>query len=234
MKRYFITGTDTDCGKTYVTKKLTEFFSSSVAIKPVASGCSREGDTLVSSDALQLQKNKKLPLEQINPWAFYPPISPHIAARQANSSIKIEELISYCINFHFEHTDMVFIEGAGGLMVPLNEQHTWIDFLNKTQIPVILVVGMTLGCINHALLTAIALKVNQIPCVGWIANCLDPKMLALEENIDTLRDKLPFPLLAQLSFDGKFSEEGEHRLMEILCLTKYSEQSPKFCYDKPT
>ncbi len=203
MKRYFITGTDTDCGKTYVTKKLTEYFPNSAAIKPIASGGNKVGNQLVNSDAHEFQQQSNIPLEQINPWCFELAVSPHIAAKEEGRCLSIKEIADYCLNQPFNSIETLFIEGAGGLMVPLNESETWVDFLKCTDIPVILVVGMKLGCINHALLTAMALKSNRIQCVGWIANCLDPHMLALDENIETLKNKLPFPLLASIAFSGE-------------------------------
>jgi dethiobiotin synthetase len=202
MKKYFITGTDTDCGKTYVTRKLTESVPNSSAIKPVASGCSFINDELVSSDAQELMHNSSLTMQQINPWRFQLPVSPHIAAQQEGVRLNIQELAEYCTSLELPQIDTLFIEGAGGLMVPLNQEETWLDFLNSTKIPVILVVGMKLGCINHALLTAMVLKSNKISCAGWIANCLDKKMLALEENIQTLKAKLEIPLLAIIPFEG--------------------------------
>lgn len=202
MNSYFITGTDTDCGKTYVTRKLLEFVSKSIAIKPVASGCFLHEEELISADAQQLQYHNCLSLEQINPWRFPSPISPHIAAREQKVSIIIKELADYCLNFKMEPFETLFIEGAGGLMVPLNDKETWIDFLKLTKIPVILVVGLKLGCINHALLTASALDYYNIPCAGWIANCLYPNMLALDENIETLKEKLSFPLITQIPYGG--------------------------------
>lgn len=206
MNRYFITGTDTDCGKTYVTGKLQSFFSDAIAIKPVASGCIRDENNLVSTDALYLQKYNHLSLDKINPWRFSLPVSPHIAARRDGSLLNIYEIADYCMGFQLENKNTLFIEGAGGLMVPLNEKESWIDFLKITHIPVIIVVGMKLGCINHALLTQTALSAHNIPCAGWIANCLDPEMLMIEENIVTLIDLLKFPLLARVPFAGDISD----------------------------
>lgn len=201
MKQYFITGTDTDCGKTYVTSKLTDFFPNAAAIKPIASGCMLVDNELISSDALQL-KNNNLSLEQINPWRFKLPISPHLAARKEGVHLVIQDIADYCMNFQLKNIDTLFIEGAGGLMVPLNNNETWIDFLKITEIPVLLVVGVKLGCINHALLTETTLKTNNIKCAGWIANCLDPDMLALDENIDTLGRFLDMPLLGVIPYLG--------------------------------
>ncbi|MGC1181439.1 dethiobiotin synthase [Legionella sp.] len=206
MKHFFITGTDTDCGKTYVTAHLVNYFSYAAAIKPLATGCILQEDQLISSDALQLQKNNNLSLEQINPWRFKLPVSPHIAAKEENTFISATEIANYCLNFELKGVERLFIEGAGGILVPLNDEETWIDFLKITHFPVILVVGMKLGCINHALLTEAVLRVHDIPCVGWIANCMDPDMVALLANIDTLKSKLQVPLLATLPFRGVFSE----------------------------
>jgi dethiobiotin synthetase len=202
MKRYFITGTDTDCGKTYVTAKLVDYFANAAALKPVASGCMVIKNQLVSTDAQQLQQNSLLSLDVINPWRFKLPVSPHIASKEEGICLSIKEIADYCMDLSLPGVESLFIEGAGGLMVPLNEKETWIDFLKYTDLPVILVVGLKLGCINHALLTEQALIANKIKCVGWIANCLDPEMLALSENISTLKSMLKLPLLATLSYSG--------------------------------
>jgi len=209
MKRYFITGTDTDCGKTYVTLSLLHYFSHSTAIKPIASGCMEQS---VSDDAQQLQKNSNLSLKQINPWRFKLPIAPHIAASYEGISLSLKEIADYCLDLPLSGIDKLFIEGAGGLMVPLNDHETWLEFLKCTRIPVILVVGMKLGCINHALLTEAVLLANKIKCIGWIANCIDPKMLALSENIATLTHKLKSPLLTILPFAGEISHINHHLL----------------------
>lgn len=205
MKRYFITGTDTDCGKTYVTMRLVNYFPKAVAIKPIASGCLEIDNQLVNSDARQLQQSSGLSLDLINPWRFKLPVSPHIAAYREGSCLSITEVADYCLNLHLDGIDKLFIEGAGGLMVPLNDHETWIDFLKRTGIPVILVVGMKLGCINHALLTEAVLNANHIKCVGWIANCLDPNMQELLANIATLHQKLESPLLAKVAFASDIS-----------------------------
>lgn len=207
MKRYFITGTDTDCGKTYVTRQLVDCYSNATAIKPVASGCDQVGNELISADALELKQNSGLSLDQINPWRYKLPVSPHIAAQYENKTINIKELADYCLTIKPEGIETLFIEGAGGLMVPLNEENTWIDFLKYTDIPVILVVGMKLGCINHALLSQAALKAHQIHCEGWIANCLDPDMLALADNIASLKSRLNFPLLGTVAFRGTMTKD---------------------------
>lgn len=209
MKRYFITGTDTDCGKTYITRQLVHFVSNSGAIKPVASGCALVDGKLINSDAQQLQQNSALSLDVINPWRFKSPVSPHLAAKEHGVELSITQLADYCLNLQIPGIETLFIEGAGGLMVPLNDKETWMDFLILTQIPVVLVVGMKLGCINHALLTSAALKANRIGCVGWIANCIDSEMLSLPENINTLQRMMDMPLLAITLHSGELIPQSD-------------------------
>jgi dethiobiotin synthetase len=202
MKRYFITGTDTDCGKTYVTSQLINYYPKAMAIKPIASGCHQIEGQWINSDAQELVKKNNLNFDLINPWRFQMPVSPHIAAAKEGMAIDLLEVAEYCLNFDLPAVETLFIEGAGGIMVPLNQEQTWIDFLKKTNIPVILVVGMRLGCINHALLSDLALKAHGIDCVGWIANCINPNMLAFEENMATLTHLLQPPLLAIVPYKG--------------------------------
>lgn len=206
MKRYFILGTDTDCGKTYVTCQLLQFFKQSnqraIGLKPIASGCEEQFGALISSDEEALQRFNDKPEQRINRWRFKPPISPHLAAMQAGVNVSIHEMMEFCFDPRFNDYDYQLIEGAGGLMVPLNSDETWVDFLTQSKIPVILVVGMKLGCINHALLTALVLKLYHIPCIGWIANSIDREMLVREENIETLERMMEFPLLTTISFGG--------------------------------
>lgn len=206
MKRYFITGTDTDCGKTYVTCQLLSYFNNqekkALALKPVASGCQEKNGQLLSEDVLRLQKYNKNSHYSISGWQFAPPISPHLAAKEINCKLSVDKIAKFCLDKQFNELDYLLIEGAGGLLVPLNDEETWLDFLTLTKIPVILVVAMRLGCINHALLTDSVLKTNQITCAGWIANCLDKGMLALSENIATLSLKMHMPLLATIPYSS--------------------------------
>ncbi|MFT4058295.1 MAG: dethiobiotin synthase [Legionella sp.] len=196
MRRYFITGTDTDCGKTYITASLVSSLVNAAAIKPIASGCIEKEGQLISSDVYQLQKATHLDKEIINPWLFKSPVSPHIAAVEEGVLLSAAEIADYCLNVQLPGIEYLFIEGAGGLMVPLNNDETWIDFLKIAKLPVILVVGMKLGCLNHTLLTESVLQAHNIFCHGWIANCIDAEMLALSANIETLQRKLRAPLLA--------------------------------------
>jgi dethiobiotin synthetase len=218
MKRYFITGTDTDCGKTYATcsllKHFNQFKPQAFGMKPVASGCHRQDGNLISEDVIQLQAHNPLDLENINPWRFEAFCSPHLAAAYASQTLCAKAVAQYCLNFQVPLAEYLFIEGAGGLMVPLNETETWIDVLKKMRIPVVLVVGMKLGCINHAYLTATALAHHHIPCAGWIANTLSDTVFALDDILKTLMQSLPFPLLGIIPFRGKINAVQ----LEVLCV----------------
>ncbi|MDX1838308.1 dethiobiotin synthase [Legionella taurinensis] len=211
MKTFFITGTNTDCGKTYTTCQLIDFYRRQgrqvLALKPVATGCVTENGDLYSEDA-RLLKHHAGSNEDNSHWLFEPPISPHIAAAKAGTDMDARAILDYCLTKALTGPDLLLIEGAGGLMVPVNAKETWIDFLTLSQIPVILVVGMRLGCINHALLTAAVLKAHAIPCAGWIANCLDEHMLCLDENLHTLRETMGMPYLGRIPFQGQWLPEA--------------------------
>lgn len=207
MKSFFITGTDTDCGKTYAVCALHRYFVQQqkkvMALKPLASGCFLQNGQLFNADELQLQA-LNAGTAPVSFQKFEIPVSPHLAAQEVNQRIDLEELKAFCEAVPIDELDYLFVEGAGGLMVPLNDDETWIDFLHLTNMPVIIVVGMRLGCINHALLTTSVASHQHIPCAGWIANCLDPNMLMLEENIQTLQHKMEIPLLGRVGFNGVF------------------------------
>lgn len=209
MKSYFIIGTDTDCGKTYATCALMRHIKTNnqtvMALKPVASGCSEQAGRLVSDDAVRLQVYNEDVTQTICPWPLRLPVSPHLAAKADEIELSAQAIVTFCTDKAFAVYDYLLIESAGGLMVPLNDNETWIDVLKRSQIPVILVVGMRLGCINHALLTISTLETQQIPCAGWIANCLDNNMLFLDENITTLAHKIREPLLGIIAYDGEIN-----------------------------
>ncbi len=210
MKRYLIIGTDTSAGKTYVTGQLARYLTNHhhrvQAIKPIASGCIEMDSMLVSEDAMLLNRFNAEPLDERLFWRFKQPVSPHIAAAEEGVLISAQSIAKVCESVEYEQLDYQLIESAGGLMSPFSADETWIDFLIQTKIPVILVVGIRLGCINHALLTDVVLNQYQIPCVGWIANVIDPNMLALQENIQTLTVRLSCPLLAEVSFSGTIDQ----------------------------
>lgn len=203
--RFFVTGTDTGVGKTTVTVRLMQQLIAQgktvVGMKPVASGCEWLEGRWQNEDVrlLTAASNVKAPPELINPYRFTPAIAPHIAAAQAGVEIQLE-VIQTAYTQLTAMADVVIVEGAGGLLVPLNQTHSIADLIQALQLPALIVVGMRLGCINHALLTAQVLKSRQIDCCGWVANRIDPHMSMPEENLQTLIDSLQQPPLLQVPF----------------------------------
>ncbi len=212
IKTYFITGTDTDCGKTYVTVALLKYLQQQKmrarALKPIASGCQLEQGELVNDDIQRLEQANGSHPSAIYNWKLRSAISPNLAAAEEGVSITAAQIKTFCVAYPKTDLDYLLVEGAGGLLVPLNERETWIDFLVQTRMPVLLVVGMRLGCMNHALLTAYVLRKQHIPCHGWIANFLDPNMSAQLENLATLQHWLDYPLLGTIPFQGEFCPES--------------------------
>ncbi|MCR8922396.1 dethiobiotin synthase [Dasania sp. GY-MA-18] len=200
-KKYFIAGTDTDAGKTLVATGLLEAANQqglkTLAIKPVAAGCEHSEGGLRNSDALLLQQamSGDLPYEQVNPIALEPAIAPHIAAEQLGKQLRVAQLAGYCRGVMTQASDFLLIEGAGGWRVPLNRMETLAGLAKELNTPVILVVGMKLGCISHALLTVEAIQRDGLPLAGWVANRIDPEMSCYEENFATLKDLIPAPCL---------------------------------------
>ena len=197
---YFITGTDTGIGKTVVTLCLMRWLQGRglrvAAMKPVASGCERTLDGLRNEDALKLQQQASMPLdyEAVNPYAFEPPIAPHIAARQAGEKIRID-IIRRGMQQLAGDADIVCVEGVGGWLVPLNGRETVADLAISLGLGVVMVVGMRLGCLNHALLSARAIEASGAPLAGWVANCMPPAADYLEDNISTIKSMICAPLL---------------------------------------
>ena len=197
---YFITGTDTGIGKTVVTLCLMRWLQGRglrvAAMKPVASGCERTPEGLRNEDALQLQRQASMPLDYgaVNPYAFEPPIAPHIAAQEAGEEIRIDTILHDMRQLAGE-ADIVCVEGVGGWLVPLNGRETVADLAVSLGLGVVLVVGMRLGCLNHALLSARAIEASGAPLAGWVANCMPHAADYLDENINTLKSMITAPLL---------------------------------------
>ena len=168
----------------------------------MASGCTEENDQLINDDVEAIKMSNKVDLE-ICQWKFLPPIAPHIAAEQSGGKFSAQSIADFCNSPQFNAFDHVLIEGAGGLMAPLNATETWVNFIQKADLQVILVVGMRLGCLNHALLTEAVLMQQGIRCLGWIANCIDPEMQVLEENIETLKARMTIPYLGTIPYRGQ-------------------------------
>lgn len=200
-KRYFITGTDTEIGKTTIAAALLyaarQRGLSTAAVKPVAAGCEHTPDGLRNEDALALQAQCSPPLdyEAINPVALALPIAPHIAAREAGVALTAARLADPCFRMFERGADLTVVEGAGGWRVPLNDRETLADLAQELGEPVILVVGLRLGCINHALLTAEAIARDGLRLAGWVANQIDPQMERQQHNLETLRLMLRAPCL---------------------------------------
>ena len=201
---FFIAGTDTDVGKTTVAAGLLLSANrrglSTAATKPVAAGCKVTPEGLRNDDALKLQAAMSLPLsyEQVNPVAFEPPIAPHIAAGYVGRRVAVSQLAGFCRGLLMQRADFTLIEGAGGWRVPLNPRETMADLVRELNTPVILVVGMKLGCINHALLTVEAIQRDGLTLAGWVANFHSGSMVAQEENLTALRDRIPAPCLGEV------------------------------------
>ena len=201
MKRIFITGTDTEIGKTVVASGLVKASVNAgfqtAGLKPIAAGCEKINDSLLNDDARQLMRasNVDLDYDVVNPIALEPAIAPHIAAKQAGVSIAAKVLKT-----HFERNlpcdlDLAVFEGAGGWFVPLNDYETFQDFAVAMNLEVVLVVGMKLGCINHALLSVSAISACGLNLLGWIANFPQAEMDVAKENLETLMQRIEAPLL---------------------------------------
>jgi dethiobiotin synthetase len=203
MDGWFVTGTDTGCGKTLVSAALVHRLRTAgrrmAVMKPVASGCERTGQGLRNADAEVLLEACGLDLSytEVNPYAFAPPIAPHIAAARAGQVIELSRIVAGAEALR-SGRDGLLVEGAGGWRVPLGEQLDMAGLARALQLPVILVVGMRLGCINHALLTAEAVLGDGCQLAGWVANRVDPRMAEFDANLETLRQRIPAPCLGVL------------------------------------
>ncbi|MEK8045074.1 dethiobiotin synthase [Ideonella margarita] len=198
--RWFVTGTDTGVGKTFISAALLHALATRharvVGMKPVAAGLVLREGRMVSEDVLQLRaaSTVQVPADLDNPVALPDPLSPHLAARRAQRPVQVAELVS-AFEALCTHADAVLVEGAGGWRVPLNDSETLADLARALKAPVVMVVGMRLGCLNHALLTAEAVRADGLTLAGWVANVIDPDMACLDENIQTLQARLGAPLL---------------------------------------
>ena len=203
-RAFFIAGTDTDVGKTTIAAGLLHAARaaglSTAAVKPIASGCTATPQGLRNADALALQAEccPALDYAQVSPFAFAPAIAPHIAAREAGVTLSTEALADAVQGVLERRADFTLVEGAGGWRVPLNARETLAALPIRLQLPVILVVGVRLGCISHALLSAEAIAHDGLVLAGWVANIIDPAMSRLEENLATLDELVPAPCLGRV------------------------------------
>ena len=204
----FVTGTDTGIGKTLVSAALLHalgrHYPRVVGMKPVAAGTALIGGIQANDDVLALRAAStcQVPDALDNPVLLPDPLSPHIAAARAGVKISIAHLVD-CHRQLLERADAVVVEGAGGFMVPLSATETGADLAQALGLPVVLVVGLRLGCLNHALLTALAIRARGLTLVGWVANHVDPNMLAQADNITFLQQQLHAPLLASIAYQAQ-------------------------------
>ena len=220
---FFITGTDTDAGKTSIAAGLLcaakQQQRSTLAMKPVASGCEMTAQGLRNSDALSLiaQSTVQLPYTQINPYAFAPAIAPHIAAQEAGVELSVADLYRAAQLILQEQADFTLVEGAGGWRGPISATEFLSDFAIALQLPVILVVGVKLGCINHALLTAQDILSDGLELAGWVANVVAPNCARLAENLTTLQQLMPVPCLAEVPYLSVASAESVVEHVQQAC-----------------
>jgi dethiobiotin synthetase len=191
-----------------------------VAIKPIAAGCEQTEHGLRNRDALILQQAMSihLPYEQVNPIALAPAIAPHIAAGQVGKMFRVDQLVGYCRGVMMQPSDFMVIEGVGGWRVPLNRVETLAGLAKELQAPVILVVGMRLGCISHALLTAEAIQRDGLPLVGWVANRIEPSMSCYQENLSTLKSMIPGYFLGEVPYLQKADAQSAADHLDISAL----------------
>jgi dethiobiotin synthetase len=221
MKAYFLTGTDTGIGKTTVAcallAKARQQELSTLGLKPVASGCESTPDGLRNSDALLLQAASSVSLTypEINPVALAEPLSPHLAARAAGRRLSIMQLTGHIRAGLSHRPDLAIVEGAGGWRVPISDREMLSSLPKELRLPVILVVGLRLGCLNHAVLTAEAILRDGLRLAGWVANQVDPDMAEMEGNLATLRNILPAPCLGVLPYQPDAAPDDMAEYLDI-------------------
>jgi dethiobiotin synthetase len=218
----FVTGTDTGVGKTVVACALIRGFAAQgyrvVGMKPVAAGDIIDTpDGRMNEDVARLRAagNVDAPLAEINPYCFDAPIAPHIAAAREGRSIDLDVIVQRYTALA-ARADVVVVEGAGGFLVPLNERQDFSDLARRLALPVVLVVGMRLGCLNHALLTQAAIRACGLTFEGWVANRIDPEMAVATENVDSLRRLIKAQFLGETPHSLSCAEDGYPQAAPIL------------------
>jgi dethiobiotin synthetase len=216
----FITGTDTGVGKTLYSKLLLHSLNvrglRTAAMKPLASGAEAQEGKLRNADALALQQaaNTSFSYELCNPYCFEPAIAPHLAAK--NAGVRIDPaVILQAYEQLLQQADITVVEGVGGWLVPVNDKQTVADLVAAMGMPVILVVGMRLGCMNHALLAAENIKNRGVPLLGWVANVMDPNMSHLDENIESIAQHIHAPLLDTIEFINNHNADKPSQQLNI-------------------
>jgi len=207
MPGWFVTGTDTEVGKTVVAAALLKALRQEgyrvQAMKPVASGCEQTDAGLRSRDAelLAQQASESVAYDVLNPYAFRPAIAPHLAADEAGVTIDLDYIVRQFRTLE-QQADYVVVEGVGGWYVPLNSHHSVATLAKSLGMPVIMVVAMRLGCLNHARLTAEAIAASGLVLAAWVANGIDPGLRSPQGCLHSLKEIIPAPLLAAIPFIG--------------------------------
>jgi dethiobiotin synthetase len=207
----FITGTDTAVGKTHVSVAVLRALAASgrraVGMKPVAAGIEPGASDNADVAALEAAGNVDAPLADRNPFAFVPAIAPHVAAMQAGATIDLAAIAAAYARLA-TRADAIVVEGAGGPLVPLDARHDMLDIARRLAIPVVLVVGVRLGCLNHALAAELAIRARGLALAGWIANRIDPAMPVADASVASLAERLPAPLVADLDWGARTLPAG--------------------------
>jgi dethiobiotin synthetase len=202
VKGLFVTGTDTGVGKTRVAVALIHILRARglrvAAMNQVSAG-NAPGELNEDVMALLQAANVAADIRDVNPYAFGPAIAPHIAAQQAGVRIELDTIAAAYARLAAA-ADVVVVEGAGGWCVPLNEREDLADLAQRLGLPVVLVVGLRLGCLNHALLTAESIAHRKLPWAGWVGNAIDPEMAFQSDNVTALQARLPGPCLGIHSY----------------------------------
>ena len=213
MSGLFITGTDTEIGKTFVSSLLIKIIAEEghkvIGMKPVASGAKNVNGILKNDDALSLiqASNVEADYKSVNPFVFEPAVSPHLAAEEAGVEIDLDKIKKYFDQLQ-KKSDVVVVEGVGGWYAPLSSNITVADLAETLNLPIILVVGLRLGCLNHALLTAQAIRQSGLPIAGWIANHVEEDFSSAEKNIKTLKHFFnDFPFLGSVSYQTNLNSK---------------------------
>jgi len=210
---FFVTGTDTGIGKTFVTCVLMQFIKfhrkKVIGMKPIAAGVDKKNGETANKDVnlLQYESNLKLEVGEINIYSFDEPIAPHIAAQKNNIQIDFKKIKSHAETLK-SSADYLFIEGAGGYLVPLGESASIADLVDELNIPIIIVIGIKLGCINHSLLTIEAILNRGQKIFGWVANILDNNMHEVDANISSLRQRIEQPLIGTIPYSPEQKNEN--------------------------
>ncbi|MGD8111079.1 dethiobiotin synthase [Vibrio sp. TRT 21S02] len=202
---FFIAGTDTDVGKTVASKAILHAMAAkglkTIGYKPVAAGSEKTESGFRNSDALHLQKAATIECDydDINPYALELPASPHIAAKHENIEI-CYDVLSRKLQQHKENAQVVLVEGAGGWRVPVSDQDCLSTWVKQEQLPVVLVVGIKLGCLSHAMLTVDAIKADGLNLVGWVANRVNPGTEHYADIIEMLEQKIDAPKIGEIPY----------------------------------